>query len=130
MSQAKVIAEVEGIYTTRITTRNKFIIADEPIDSGGQDLGFTPVELLASSLASCSGITLQMYIQRKNWEIRDLKVEVEVLNTEDQDVILNKQITFAGEVTEEQKKWLLLIANRCPVHKILSKGIQITTKIN
>ncbi len=39
------------LYKTTITTATNQLIADEPVSAGGQDLGFSPEELLAASLA-------------------------------------------------------------------------------
>ena len=53
------------LYKTEIRSETNFIVSDEPESSGGKDLGFSPKELLAASLASCTGITLRMYANRK-----------------------------------------------------------------
>lgn len=58
----------EENYQTLLTAGQHQIVADEPIDNGGKDTGFTPKELLASSLASCTAITLKMYADRKDWK--------------------------------------------------------------
>ena len=54
-------------YYTEITTGNHTIIADEPLDLGGKDKGFDPMELLAGALSACTLATLKMYMDRKNW---------------------------------------------------------------
>ena len=51
--------------------------ADEPKDEGGEDAGPSPQELLAASLASCTAITMEMYAQRKGWDIGDVTVDVD-----------------------------------------------------
>lgn len=63
-------------YKTEIRSATNTIISDEPAIVGGTDLGFTPEELLASSLAACTCITLRMYADRKEWALHDVKVEV------------------------------------------------------
>ena len=50
---------------------------DEPEDKGGTDAGPDPPELLALSLASCTAITLEMYADRKGWDLGEVEVEVE-----------------------------------------------------
>jgi len=117
-------------YATHITAGHNNITADEPLDKGGKDKGFTPKELLASSLAACTAITLRMYISRKNWPLENIHVEVEVKQDTDIDsTIFERRITLDGEVTDEQRDKILTIANQCPVHKILTKSIFVNTSI-
>ncbi|MDO8994020.1 MAG: OsmC family protein, partial [Daejeonella sp.] len=54
------------------------LIADEPLDSGGKDLGFSPKELLASALAACTAATLRMYADHKKWDLQEVKLEIEL----------------------------------------------------
>lgn len=59
-------ATITDSFTTKITSTNHHMIADEPLDLGGNDKGMNPQEILESSLASCTTITLRMYLKRKN----------------------------------------------------------------
>ena len=54
------------------------VIADEPLNSGGKDLGFSPKELLASALAACTSATVKMYADRKGWALEEVKLEIEL----------------------------------------------------
>ena len=67
-------------YYTEVTAGENKIITDEPLDKGGQNKGFNPLEVLATSLASCTAATLRMYIDRKGWEVPKINVEVELEN--------------------------------------------------
>lgn len=116
------------LYVTEIHSENNTILSDEPLSNGGQDKGFNPFELLASSLASCSCITLKMYANRKQWNIDQIQVAVTITSDLNQ-TNFERNISFVGEIDDEQKKRLLVIANSCPVHKILSNSIQVQTKI-
>lgn len=104
------------------------IISDEPLDNGGKNLGFSPTELLASSLAACSSITLRMYADRKKWDLAEVRVDVELKRDEEVNkTFIERKIGFSGNLTEEQKKRLILIATKCPLHKILTNIIEINT---
>ncbi|TRX00814.1 OsmC family protein [Flavobacterium gawalongense] len=128
----KIVAKIgEELYKTEIESANNMIISDEPESNGGKDLGFAPKELLASSLAACTCITLRMYANRKGWDLTDIKVEV----TFDKDSTENKSkmictIQLFGDLDNDQKTRLLSIANKCPIHKILTSAIEITTELN
>ena len=119
------------LYKTEIESETNLIISDEPKSSGGQDLGFAPNELLASSLAACTAITLRMYANRKGWDLTDVKVEVsfETDSLENKFKIV-RDIQLLGNLDEDQQARLLIIANKCPIHKILTNPIEITTALN
>lgn len=121
----------EALYKTEIESASNTIISDEPQSKGGKDLGLSPKELLAASLASCTSITLRMYATRKGWNLTDVKVEV----TYDPDSMENKfkmhrTIELFGALEEDQHARLLKIADKCPVHKILSNPIEITADLD
>ncbi len=119
------------LYKTEIESETNLIISDEPKSSGGQDLGFAPNELLASSLAACTAITLRMYANRKGWELTDVKVEVSFETDSVQSKFkIVRDIQLLGNLDEDQQARLLIIANKCPIHKILTNPIEITTALN
>jgi putative redox protein len=126
----KASASIQNIpYKTVIKSpSDNTIIADEPLDKGGADAGLSPKELLAASLSACTAITLRMYIQRKGWEIQDIKVETEIIE-EGAKTRFNRNIEFGSSLDEEKRSRLLHIANACPVHKILSSPIDMNTAI-
>lgn len=111
-------------YRTEITTSSKTVIADEPEELGGTDLGPAPGEFLMISLASCTAITLRMYADRKIWPLDKIAVEVNFEKIDDR-TIFNREILLEGQLDEEQRKRLLQIANACPVHKTLTNPIEI-----
>jgi putative redox protein len=120
-----------ALYKTEIKSATNTIISDEPESNGGKDLGLAPKELLASSLAACTCITLRMYANRKGWGLTDIKVEV----TFNKDPTENKSkmirsIQLFGDLDNSQKARLLNIADRCPMHVILANPIEITTELN
>jgi len=115
-------------YRTEIISEGNKIISDEPVEKGGKGEGFTPGELLCASLASCTSITLRMYADKKEWPLEKLDVEVTLERDEEENIsYINRKINFTGNLDVEQKKRLLVIADKCPIHKVLSNQITITT---
>ncbi|HLV52003.1 MAG TPA: OsmC family protein [Flavobacterium sp.] len=111
-------------YKTILQTETQTFLADEPKEVGGQDLGPTPVDLLAASLAACTTITLKMYAGRKEWELEEVEVNVEVdFKTNPGVTIFKKDIFLKGNLTDEQKQRLYVIADKCPVNKALKQTI-------
>jgi putative redox protein len=116
-------------YKVTIQWRNGQLIGDEPVSLGGKDLGPDPYSLLLASLAACTLSTLRMYIDRKGWDIPHISVTLN-MGKDDNDnltTIIQRDIQFGNDITDEQKEKLLLIATKCPVSKILSNNIIIHT---
>jgi putative redox protein len=107
---------------------NNVLIADEPIDNGGKDLGFSPKELLSASLAACTSATVRTYADRKAWNLDEVKVEIEFTQPNDESIFTRK-VAFVGDLTDDQKAMLLKVANACPIHKILTHPINIETSL-
>jgi len=128
---AKVQAHIGNeTYTTTIKTSAHEIIADEPKDKGGLDLGFSPAELLAASLSACTSVTLRMYANRKGWDLQGVTTDV----TFERDIVNNRSffavnIRLEGNLGPEERSRLLHIAKNCPIHKALTAPIQIETEL-
>ncbi|PXY42935.1 OsmC family protein [Flavobacterium hydrophilum] len=119
------------LYRTEITSASgNIVIADEPQEVGGKNLGFSPSELLASALASCTLITLRMYINRKQWNVSEIDIKVDFEKDSEQNISLfTRKIELTGEIDESQRQKLHLIAEKCPIHKTLTNTIKIQTTI-
>jgi len=119
------------LYRTEITsTSENVIIADEPQEIGGKNLGLNPTELLAASLASCTLITLRMYINRKQWDVSEINVKIDFERDSERNVSsFTRKIEVTGEVDETQRQRLETIANSCPIHKVLTNTIEIKTTL-
>ena len=113
-----------GQYPHRVQIRDHELVVDEPIDQGGQDEGPTPQELLAASLAACTAITLEMYANRKGWEMDPVEVEVEYEQPErGAPTRFRLVIRLPAACSEEQVKRLRTIAAKCPVHRTLEGAV-------
>ena len=129
----------ESGYTTLIKAGHHYITTDEPEDAGGDDFGPTPYQLLSSSLAACTAMTLRMYANRKGLDVKEIKVHVDHFKRYSDDSANSNQpearldhferlLEVDGNLTGEQLEHLVEIANKCPIHKTLLGGITITTK--
>jgi len=132
MSQSQITAITEldkSHYKTKVYSGGHFIYSDEPEDVGGTDEGMSPAALLLASLGSCTAITLRMYADRKNFNLDYVKIELEICKEEEMSAgtTIKRRIEFTGELTEEERKRLMVIADKCPIHKILSNPIKIET---
>jgi putative redox protein len=108
-------------YAHRIDIRQHHLVADEPTDQGGNDSGPTPQELLAASLASCTAITIEMYADRKGWDLGPVEVQVEYEQPDRSSPTRFKlTLRFPDELSPEQAKRLSEIAAKCPVHRTLA----------
>lgn len=130
----------KGRYTQEITIGTHILTADEPIESGGNDLGPSPYDFLLAALGSCTSMTLRMYSELKNIPLKKVIVTLQHEKIYAKDCAdcenpnsridhINRQIELQGDLTEEQRKKLLEIANKCPVHRTLTSKILITTEL-
>ena len=108
------------------------IVVDEPAEDGGTGTGPRPTQLLATSLAGCTAITIELYANRKGWDVDGLEVAVE-MSSEGEDMTAHAVPThFVVEVAlpegldDEQRRKLMIIAEKCPVHRLLEHGADIT----
>lgn len=115
-------------YQTIATSGNHAVVVDEPQGLNGSDTGMNPFGLLLSSLGSCTVITLRMYADRKMWIVEEINCELEIFSVP-QGHLIERRLSFKGELTTEQNERLLDIANHCPIHKILSGTILIETQM-
>lgn len=118
-------------YLCTIIWRNGDLIMDEPESIGGKDLGPDPYSVLQASLAGCTLSTLRMYIDRKGWDIPEINISLNLYQENDKELIttITRNISFPKTIDQEIKNRLLIIAEKCPVSKILKNQIVINTTI-
>ena len=117
-------------YRTEIRTATHLLIADEPVDNGGEALGFSPHQLLAAALGACTNATVRMYADRKEWPLEAVDTKVTIEHGASFDVTrIHRSIRFTGELTDEQRDRLRQIAERCPIHRTLSGDVKIETEL-
>ena len=118
-------------YLCTISWRNGTLVMDEPKTIGGNDLGPDPYSTFLASLAGCTLSTLRMYIDRKGWDISEITIALN-MTQETEDTLtttISRTIAFSSKISDEQKDRLLLIADKCPVSKILKNKITINTSL-
>lgn len=120
----------ETLYTTTLKAGKFNLIADEPKEENGQDLGPKPTELLNAALASCTAITMKMYAERKGWDLREANVEVDfVRDVKNGKTTFTKKIELFGNLDEEQKNRIYEIGAKCPVHRIIQGAVEIESEL-
>ena len=130
----------DGTYTQQVVTASHTLLVDEPVAVGGADAGPNPYELLLASLGSCTAITLRMYADRKGWPLEGVVVRLSQAKVHARDCAdcvdkdsarvtrITREIELSGPLTAEQKKRLVEIAERCPVHRTLVEPKEIVTR--
>lgn len=104
------------------------LLTDVTAADGGDDLAPDPHALLDSALGACTALTVKMYAARKGWPLENADV---VITHEESPghYRLHRTVTLRGELSEEQRARLLEIANKCPIHRVLSGEISIATEL-
>jgi putative redox protein len=117
-------------YAHALTVRHHALVADEPPDKGGTDSGPDPQELLALSLASCTAITVEMYADRKGWDVGALVVDVDYEpDPKGECSRFDVMMKLPAELSEEQAERVKAVAAKCPVHRTLIGGVQIQDRV-
>ncbi|HXY95536.1 MAG TPA: OsmC family protein [Steroidobacteraceae bacterium] len=135
MSNTRAVTAVNGASPYVVTLEDHLghhWLADEPLEAGGGNRGPSPTRLLLSSLGACTAITVRMYATRNNWPLTGVEVEIE-LNPDGPAASgandIRRTITLQGELSPEQRKRLLDVANKCPLHKLLTGEIRLQTTL-
>lgn len=133
MSSALITAVTEldqSRYKTKIFAGGHLIYADEPKTMGGTDEGMSPGALLLASLGSCTAITVRMYADRKEWPLEGITIHLAICEEEEmsKETTISRKIEFTGELSDEQRQRLMVIADKCPIHKMLSNPIKVLTE--
>ena len=121
----------KGKFETEIAIRDVTIIADEPVEVGGGG-GPTPYELLSAALGACTSMTIGLYAARRGWDLPGFRVEVahKVVpgagGAPPRDRF-DRIIAFDVPLDEDRRAKLLEIADKCPVHRTLSREAEIVT---
>ena len=104
------------------------LIVDELPEDGGADEGIRPTRLLAASLASCTAVTVAMYADRKEWDIEGLEVTVDFDGTPPlgDKAAFKVEVKLPGGLDDDQRARLMVIAGKCPVHRMLVDGSDVS----
>ncbi len=134
------VESLERNLTQLASGRGHRLLVDEPVEMGGDDQGLTPPELLIASLGSCMTITARMYARRKGWPLERIsarlahsKVSVEegeASSSADGKIDqFEVEVRMTGELTSQQRRRILEIASRCPVHRTLKSENRIVSRL-
>src|ERR671924_470586 len=119
-----------GTLKHDVEIRRHLVVADEPTDSGGGDSAPSPQELLAASLASCTAITMEMYAQRKGWDLGGVEVECQYTPADRGCVTsFHLVLRLPDGLPEEQVERLRVIAAKCPVHRTLDGEVMFEERV-
>jgi putative redox protein len=113
---------------------------DEPVESGGTDTGPTPYDLLLAALGTCTSMTISVFARRRKWALQDVTVRLRHSRVYPEDCgdcesknvridRIEREIGLTGDLGDDQRKALLAIAEKCPVHRTLTSEIRIDSRL-
>lgn len=136
-----ITAESKDGLKVQIFAGRHGMIADEPLNMGGDDAGPSPYDFLLASLAACTIMTLHLYAERKGWPLEKVEVELSTKKIYARDCkdcesdpdakidIIERSLKIIGDLDQEQRERLIAIADRCPVHRTLTSETKIRTTV-
>ena len=126
----KAIATRESGFRHTVKIRGHELTVDERAEMGGTDTGPEPLELLAASLAACTAVTMEMYAQRKGWDVGGVEVTCDYTPA-DRGCPTKFQLTLRlpSDLSEEQVQRLKVIATKCPVHRTLDGEVMFDERV-
>ncbi len=139
MTDGVVVMETrQGVFQQVVSVGPHRLIADEPVSVGGLDSGPGPYDLLLAGLGACTSMTMRMYAERKKLPLDRVTVKLkhgqiyakDCDSCETKDGMISqitREITIEGNLDDEQRKSLMVIADKCPVHRTLTHEIDIVT---
>ena len=127
-------------FNQTITVGPHRLVADEPVTAGGEDAGPGPYDLLLAGLGACTSMTMRLYAERKSLPLDRVTVTLkhskiyarDCEECETREGMLDqieRDIAMDGALDPEQRKKLMEIADKCPVHRTLTSEIRIVTKV-
>ena len=130
------VLDANDNFTTDLKLGNHYLKGDEPPEVGGNDFGPNPYEFVSGGLAACTAMTIRMYADRKQWNVEQIKVFINHEKESRKDVegktqkidIFKRDIYLEGDLDEKQRKRLIEIANKCPVHRTLHNEVEVHTE--
>jgi putative redox protein len=118
-----------GRFQVRAHARGASWLIDEPVAVGGLDSGPNPYDVLCAALGACTVMTLRLYAAKKDWPVRRVSAEVTHVREPEMDPPdrFVRHVVIDGDLDPEQRKRMIEIAGRCPVHQTLERGARIET---
>jgi putative redox protein len=136
----QVVETGEGKFTQDVFVGRHRLRADEPVALGGNDSGPDPYGLLLAALGTCTAMTLRLYAERKQLQLERVSVALthrkvhaadcaECATREGKIDRIERELTLVGNLDENDRKALLEIADKCPVHRTLTSEVRIETRL-
>lgn len=118
-----------GLSEVSLSFRERTLRSSLPENLGGSGEGPDPHELLEAALTACTILTVQLYAQRKKWKLESTDVTVKITAEGPAGTSISRELSFRGELDEGQRARLLEIAEKCPIHRLLTGKVEITTEL-
>ena len=124
------VIRLEAGLRARVEADGHEFYADEPAEAGGSDSAANPEQLMLGALGACMAITARLYAQRKGWPLEGVEIALEIERIRGSDYAgyegealfvheIRQRIRLEGPLDETQRRRILEIAGRCPVHRIV-----------
>ncbi|MDO9405685.1 MAG: OsmC family protein [Polaromonas sp.] len=112
--------------------RQHTLTADVAVGEGGEDAGPSPHDLYDAALGACKALTVMWYARKKGMPVDDVQTVIERDDSQERTGVykLSARLQITGALSDAQLKELSTVAQKCPVHKLMtSVTTEITTSV-
>jgi putative redox protein len=125
----RVVRDQQAPMRHEIHIGRNSLTTDLSVEEGGEGSGPSPHDLYDAALGACKALTVLWYAKHKDIPVEGIEVSVERDASQERAGVyrLSAALSLTGDLSAAQLEELLRVAQKCPVHKLMT---EVTTEIS
>lgn len=98
------------------------LFTDLPVSAGGDGSAPDPHDYFDAALGACKALTVKLYANQHDIPLTGVTVEVTHDGSQERQgkYAIQVELTLRGALSDEQRALLHRIADKCPIHKLMT----------